>query len=217
MIYEAIIFDLDGTLLNTVEDLADSANATLAAFDCPVFPVADYFYFVGDGLLGLVNKILPEEKRTTDIIERFAVRFKEEYALRWDKKTKPYEGVAAMLDGVKELGIPTAILSNKPDEFTQRCVNTLLPNWSFNVILGQTLDFPKKPDPASAWYVAQRLSVHPKRVLYVGDTGTDMQTATNAGFYALGVLWGFRPREELEANGAGAVIAHPMDLLELLG
>jgi phosphoglycolate phosphatase len=216
MMYDAIIFDLDGTLLDTVEDLADSANATLVAFECDPYPVKDYHFFVGDGLLGLVKKILPEEKLTPEIIEQFAVRFKEEYALRWNKKTVPYEGVPAMLDAIKEIGIPTAILSNKPDEFTQRCVNDLLPDWTFNIVLGQTLDFPKKPDPASAWYLAQRLNVHPKRVLYVGDTGTDMQTAKNAGFYPVGVLWGFRPQAELEANGAETLIAKPGELLDLL-
>jgi phosphoglycolate phosphatase len=130
--------------------------------------------------------------------------------------TQPYEGVGEMLDALVERGMRLAVLSNKPHPFTVQCVETFLSRWQFHTVHGQSDDFPRKPHPASALHVAEQLGSIPDRILYVGDTATDMQTATAAGMYPVGVLWGFRERAELESNGAKHVITHPRELLPLV-
>ncbi len=217
MPFKAIVFDLDGTLLDTLEDLADSTNAALAAMGLPEHPVDAYRYFVGDGLENLVRRTMGSRAGDPAEVARGVELARREYARRWADKSKPYAGVPELLDELTARGIPMAIFSNKPDEFTQLCVTRLLPSWRFAAVRGATAEFPKKPDPAGALAVATKLGVAPADVLYLGDTNTDMRTAIAAGMYPVGALWGFRTADELRDAGAAVLVKSPMDLLAVLG
>ena len=214
--FKAVIFDLDGTLLNTLEDLADSANLVLKDQGFPVHPVAAYRYFVGDGMQTLIERILPEDTRDPETMERTISAFQEVYSRNWHVKSAMYEGVDTMLHGLQQAGLILSILSNKPHEFTCLCVEEMLPDWSFAPLLGARPGVPKKPDPAGALEIAARLQLKPADILYLGDTATDMRTATSAGMYPVGALWGFRTAEELERNGAARIISAPQQLLKLI-
>ncbi len=214
--YRAVLFDLDGTLLDTLEDLATAANRALASRGLPDHPQAAYRHFVGDGLRSLVERILPETRRGLEDVQATMAAFEREYARNWHERTAPYPGIASMLDRLSEVGLRLAILSNKPDGFTRLCVERLLPDWTFEPLVGQRPGVPKKPDPAAALAIAAHLDLRPEQVLYVGDTATDMRTASAAGMDSVGVLWGFRAEEELRQAGARWLIAEPGELLAIL-
>ncbi len=214
--YRAVIFDLDGTLLDSLEDLATAANRMLAIRDLPVHPVDAYRYFVGDGVRLLIERILPPAWRVPDAVDAAVLAFEEEYARNWHVRTRPYPGISRMLEGLVAGGIGLSILSNKPDAFTRPCVERLLPRWRFDPLLGQRQGVPKKPDPAAAIEIAGRLGVAPAEILYVGDTAVDMHTAHGAGMDSVGVLWGFRTAEELRSAGAHHLIAQPQELLPIV-
>lgn len=214
---KAVLFDLDGTLLDTLEDIANSANSALIRHGLPQNEVDAYRYFVGDGVAKLISRALPDGKRDSDIIADCVKAFREDYSRNWNVKTRPYEGVPELLHALAAEHIKMAILSNKPDDFTKRCVTELLPNHDFEMILGQRHGIPMKPDPAGALQIADRLGIMPSQFLYLGDSAIDMKTAVRADMFPVGALWGFRPLEELQEHGAQAVIEHPMDLLGLLG
>ena len=216
MSYKAVVFDLDGTLLDTLEDLADATNRALARFGFPAHELAAYNYFVGDGLRNLILRTLPEGHRDDETLAETIQAFQEEYGRNWADKTRPYEGIPELLDALTERGVPMAVLSNKPDEFTRLCVAKLLPRWSFEPVQGVSETNPKKPDPIGALVIAERLGIAPAEFLYVGDTNTDMKTANAAGMFAVGVTWGFRPAAELLAHGAKVLIDRPAELLDLL-
>ena len=215
MSYKAVLFDLDGTLLDTLEDLANAGNQVLSAMSLPTHPVDAYRYFVGAGIALLVERILPESHRRPEIIASTVAAFEREYGGNWHDKTAPYEGVAEMLDQLVANGFKLAILSNKPDDFTQLCVEKLLSRWSFHPLFGQRPGVAKKPDPAAALEVAELLGLSPKDVLYVGDTSIDMHTARRAGMDPVGVLWGFRGADELREAGAAWLISHPREILPI--
>jgi len=212
----AVLFDLDGTLLDTIDDLADSMNATLQKYGYPPHPVPDYKYFVGDGLANLVLRTLPEDHRDEETLNRVIAAEREEYGRGWANKTRPYDGVPTLLDALEEQKIAMCVLSNKPDDFTRQMVQALLPKWRFAVVRGERKDTPRKPDPTGARRIASELGLPEAAFLYVGDTGTDMRTAVASGMFPVGALWGFRPQEELVEGGAKALIEQPADLLGLL-
>jgi phosphoglycolate phosphatase len=216
MKFNAVLFDLDGTLLDTLEDLADSMNNVLNRFGFPGHAVEAYKYFVGDGMENLARRALPENHRDEATVARCVAAMREEYGTRWAEKTHPYQGIPELLDALTARGIKMAVLSNKPDDFTKVIVTRLLPHWRFELVVGARPSMPKKPDPAAAVELAERLGIPPRGFLYLGDTNTDMQTAGAAGMYPVGVLWGFRTADELTASGAKVLIEHPTDLLELL-
>ncbi len=216
MKYRAVIFDLDGTLLNTLDDLGNAMNRTLKQEGFPTHPIDAYRYFIGNGARKLATRALPEAHRDQDTIERCLTGFRTDYADHWNVNTKPYDNVPAMLDALTARGLKLAVLSNKPDADTKRCVAELLPDWTFAIALGQRDGVPHKPDPIGAHDIAAYLQVSAAECLYVGDTSVDMQTAMAARMFAVGVLWGFRPRQELEESGAQALLTHPLDILELL-
>jgi phosphoglycolate phosphatase len=216
MSFKAVMFDLDGTLLDTLEDIADSANRVLTRRGYPAHSNDDYRYFVGDGVKMLVRRLLPEDARSDDIIEIMHQEFREEYGRNWKTKTKPYKGVPDMLDGLVERGLRLSVLSNKPDDFTKQCVNELLSEWTFEIVMGHHDRLPPKPDPAGAFQIADRLGIKPEEFLYLGDSSIDMETATAAGMYPVGVLWGFRSFDELKSSGARATIEKPQDVFTLL-
>jgi phosphoglycolate phosphatase len=164
----------------------------------------------------MVLRSLPEDRRDEETVRRCMDAFRDEYAAAWDKKTEPFPGVPELLDALAEHELPVAVFSNKPDDFTKLCVQKLLPRWRFRTVIGAGPDTPHKPDPAGAKWIAETLGVPPAQMLYVGDTNTDMQTANAAGMFPVGVTWGFRPAEELLANGAAILITEPRHLLKLL-
>jgi phosphoglycolate phosphatase len=216
MTYKAFIFDLDGTLLDTLEDLGNAVNRVLAARGFPTHEMDAYRYFVGNGEAMLITRALPEEKRSDKLIRTCLEEYRQDYGQNWNVNTKPYAGVAEMLDELVVHGYKLAILSNKPHEFTKLCVSGLLSNWTFDAVLGQCEPIPLKPDPAGALKIAEELKISPSDFLYLGDTAVDMKTATAANMFPVGALWGFRPAEELQKSGAQVLIKRPMDIMDLL-
>jgi phosphoglycolate phosphatase len=213
---DAIIFDLDGTLLDTLQDLADTMNAILTRLGYPAHGMEEYKQFIGHGFANLASRSLPESARTQSVISQCVREGKAEYDRRWMLNTRAYEGVPELLSRIAEKGVPQAVLSNKPHEFTQKMVSHYLGSWKFAAVIGSRDGFPPKPDPAGALEISAAIGVPPERVLYVGDSGADMETACNAGMYPLGVLWGFRGREELLSRGARLLISRPAEILELI-
>jgi phosphoglycolate phosphatase len=215
--FQAIILDVDGTLLDTLQDLADSMNSTLRHFGFPTHKLEKYKYFVGDGMENLVRRCLPDSAKTDPrLISRCLEMMQQIYERNWNVKSRPYPGIPKLLDALTARGLKMAVLSNKPHDLTQRVIEGLLPIWRFEVVMGDCPPVPRKPDPSSALEIANRLGVEPAGFLYLGDTATDMKTANAAGMYAVGALWGFRNAEELIASGAKRLIAKPAELLELL-
>ena len=200
--FDAVIFDLDGTLLDSLEDIANAANLVLTEIGKPTFPVADYKQLVGDGLAMLFQRAVPECESQPNLKEECLRRFEAAYAECWNNRSKPYQGVENLLKTLNERCLKMSVLSNKGDAFTKRCIQHFFTNVEFEVVLGQTERFPRKPDPASAIWLAKQFTVDVDRIAYVGDTNTDMKTALGGGLYAIGVTWGFRPESELVAAGA---------------
>ncbi|MBW2217331.1 MAG: HAD family hydrolase [Deltaproteobacteria bacterium] len=216
MNFKAVIFDLDGTLLDTLEDIADAANHVLSHRGFPNYDTDAYRHFVGDGINILFTRVLPEEKQNEEAVFECVQAFREAYGHHWNIKTKPYDGVPEMLDGLTARGLKMAVLSNKPDDFAKKCVAELLSKWRFEVVSGFRNGIPPKPDPGGALQIAEILDIEPEQILYLGDTDVDMKTAIAAGMFPVGALWGFRSVEELRNSGAEKVIALPQDLLHLI-
>ena len=213
---QAVLFDLDGTLLDSLKDLADSMNAVLRKRGLPAHPEDAYRAFVGEGMERLVQRALPEGGRSGSLLEECVGEMREEYARRWDRTTRPYPGIPDLLDALVARSLPIAVLSNKPHEFTRACVARLLPRWSFCAVLGAGEEVPPKPAPAGAVAIAARLGVPREAVLFLGDGPTDVLAAIAAGMIPVGALWGFRSEAELRAAGARLLLRHPLDLLPLL-
>ena len=213
--YKGVIFDADGTLLDSLEDLANSTNIVLERHSFPCHAVEKYKYFVGDGMYNLLSRALPSEHRTEELIKQCVIEMKEEYSKRWADKTRAYQEIPELLDALIAKGLKLAVLSNKPDEFIRIVIDKFSPG-KFVQALGQREGVPKKPDPIGALTIAKELKISPQEFLYLGDTNTDMQTAVAAGMYPVGVLWGFRPAEELLASGAKVLIEKPLDLFKVI-
>ena len=216
MKYKAVIFDLDGTLLDTLEDLADSLNRVLQDKGLPTHPTGAFRYFVGNGAAMLVSRALPPEKRndelTADCLEAFLI----EYNRSWNMKTKLYNGVSELLDALTAKQIEMAILTNKPQHFAELCIQEFFSGWKFAVILGQRDGIPMKPDPAGPREIVRCLDIPSQEFLYLGDSDVDMRTAVNADMLPVGAMWGFRSEKELRESGAVEVIARPMELLKFV-
>lgn len=216
MKFEAVIFDLDGTLIDTVDDIGDAANRVLSNKGFPTHPISSYYQFIGEGVKVLFTRALPQAKRSEDLVASCLKDFVVDYGRNYDVKSKPYDGIPEMLDALSMQGIKLAILSNKPDPLTQGCVRALLPDWNFEVVFGQRASVPRKPDPKGALEIAEKLTIPTANFLYLGDTPIDMNTAAAAGMFSVGVAWGFRPVQELKENGACAIIEKPIQILDLI-
>ncbi|HMP75106.1 MAG TPA: HAD family hydrolase [Kiritimatiellia bacterium] len=212
----ACLFDLDGTLLDTLRDLGESMNAVLAARDYPTHPIDAYRYFVGEGASLLVERSFPEDRRAPDDIRAGLAEYRAVYERCWNVHTRPYDGIPEMLDVLAARKLTLGILSNKPHRMTIRCVEGYLAAWPFACVLGQRDDVGRKPNPAGAFEAAHLMHVPPAEVLYLGDTATDMETARAAGMFAVGATWGFRPEAELCAAGAQAIVHNPREVVSLL-
>ncbi len=216
MTYKAVLFDLDGTLLDTIEDIGDAVNRVLEQNGFPALTMDTYRRFVGDGATNLIIRALPEDKRIDTIIHPCLDAFLKDYGRNWNVKTRPYDGIPELLDALTTRRLKMAVLSNKPHEYTMQCMEGFLSDWNFDVVFGQRDDVPRKPDPAGALEIAEQLNIPPSDFLYLGDTQTDLKTAIAAGMFPVGVLWGFRSAKELQENGAKVLIKRPLDMMNLL-
>lgn len=214
--YQACIFDLDGTLCDSVESIAHCANHALRDMGMKEASSADYKIFVGDGVDMLVRRLLQFNGRES---EPLFVELKERYMEYFREGCKyhvePYPGILQMLKELKGLGARLGVISNKPHANTLDVIHQVFGKEVFDWVQGQTKDLPRKPDPAGALDTARRLGVSPNECLYIGDTGTDMKTGRAAGMHTVGVLWGFRDRKELEETGAMEVIEEPSVLCRI--
>ena len=211
---KTVIFDLDGTLLDSIEDIASSMNKVLESLQLPTHKIEDYKYFVGGGVDILVENALSNQSK--EIKDEVTKRFKIEYDGKLHSKTLPYDGIYELLDELKKLDINLAVLSNKPHEFTVSYVNHFFKNYNFKEIHGQKKDVPKKPDPKAALDIVKCLDSSCENTYFIGDTKIDMQTAKNANMTAIGVLWGFRDEKELRDFGADFIVSNPLEILKIL-
>ena len=212
---KAVIFDLDGTLINSLEDIAICANQVLEELNYKVHEIQAYKKFVGDGALVLMQNALPKECSAKEINLCFQ-RFIDVYDLNIHNNTKPYEGIYELLNKLEALNIKKGILSNKPHEFTLKYAQNLFNQYTFDQVYGQKKGIAKKPDPTLAIQIANNLQIPCEKIFYVGDTPTDIKTAQNANMKSIGVLWGFRTLEELKDQGADFIVKNPAELWDVL-
>jgi phosphoglycolate phosphatase len=211
--YRAVIFDLDGTLLDTLEDIAGSMNAILERRGRPHFTLHAYKMLVGDGIYEMVRRAWAPDPVRDEDIQQVIVEFRDEYERRWRAHSRPYPGIPELLAALSGRGIESAVLSNKSHPFTERMVLELLPDFRFAAIRGAMPDVPLKPDPEPALLIARTLRLPPSEIILLGDTKIDMRTARAAGMNPVGALWGFRGAEELLENGAARLLSSPQELL----
>ncbi|SHJ69654.1 phosphoglycolate phosphatase [Anaerobranca californiensis DSM 14826] len=215
MTFKGIFFDLDGTLINSIDDIADSVNIALKDNGFPIHGREKYFKFVGNGMKKLVERALPLDVPKETILAVYE-QVKTEYSKRWNKKTAPYPKIDNLLKELQRKNIIIGILSNKPHDFTEQVVKHYFSEFDFAFVQGAEEPFPHKPDPKLALHIVKKLKLYSQEIIYVGDSDVDMQTAVNANFYPVGVSWGFRSKEELWENGAKFVVDDPMEILALL-
>lgn len=208
------MFDLDGTLLDTLRAIANAANYMLRKLQRTPLPIHDYRYLAGQGLHYLAAHALQTDDDS--LIARAMHLFREYYLARGLEETEPYAGILELVTELTRRGIILAVLSNKPDDATRQAVAHFFGPAAFRIIRGQTAGNPLKPDPQAALQIARNLAVPPQRWLYLGDTRVDMLTGRAAGMFTVGATWGFREEQELRDSGAQAIIHHPLDLLPLL-
>lgn len=224
---KAAVFDLDGTLLDTIEDLADSANVALGLYGLPSLGYREYMKIVGYGVRNLCETALALSLRRREDstisgesgsnkpdpdVEKIVEQFNQHYQKNKNNKTKPYDGVMDVLLNMQKNGVKLAVLSNKPDSFTKELIRLHFPTIEFTHIMGASADFPKKPDPAALNHIMKQLGVPSSQTVLFGDGETDMETANAANVLPIGVLWGFRDRETLLEAGAKVLIDKPEEM-----
>ncbi|HBA51304.1 MAG TPA: HAD family hydrolase [Lachnospiraceae bacterium] len=210
----AVIFDLDGTLSDSIQSIKYSGDKAMEAFGYGPFSVEQYKYFVGDGAANLVRRALEAggDTKLSHFEEAYAL-YREIFKENCMFRVRPYEGIRELLATLKAQDVKIAVLSNKPHAETVNVIESLFGKGCFDTIQGQKENVAIKPSPEGAFQILDRLGLEPSEVVYLGDTATDMKTGKNAGFFTVGALWGFRDRQELEENGADAIISHPLELL----
>ena len=209
----AAIFDLDGTLIDSLEDLADSVNEVLSAHGYPIFAVDLYRYKVGNGSRKLIERALPEEAaKDGALVDEILAEYKACYEKNLLHKTRPYAGIFNMLKRLQDMGVPLAVCTNKHQSAAEKLCGELFAPGTFLEVIGDQPGLPRKPDPRKVLKLSEKMGAKPEEVAYFGDSSVDMDTAKNAGAIAIGVTWGFRPREELEEHGARFILDMPADL-----
>ncbi len=211
--FRAVIFDLDGTLVDSLADIGWSMNEALKAHSLPTHPLERYRDMVGEGIDVLVSRALPVEHR--HLLAEVVSEYRAIYARHYADRSRPYAGITELLEALDAHSVRLAVLSNKREDFTVALVRELLPTARFEVVRGQRPDVPRKPDPTAALQIAASIGVPPDAFAFVGDTRIDMLTARAAGMLPVGVTWGFRSRAELLEGGARFLIENPLELLEL--
>ena len=213
--FSYVIFDLDGTLLNTLEDLADAGNWVCQKRGWPTHTLDEYRYFVGNGMQKLVERFSPEYARSFEEIAKTMEEFMPYYNAHKEDKTTVYPGMELTLARLKEAGLVLAVLSNKPHEAAWPVVDRYYPG-IFTAVQGALPDVPVKPDPILLHKLMEELGASPADTLFVGDSNVDIRTAKNGGLTSCGVLWGFRTRQELEAEGADHIAEAPAQLTDII-
>ena len=215
--YKLVVSDLDGTLLDTIGDLAASCNAMLAQRGLPQHSHDDYCTMVGNGIMRLVERALPDHLRTAEYVAEARRDFVAYYTDHIDLHTRPYEGIMELIEELQRRGWTLAVASNKFDEGTRSLVNTFFAKGTFKAIYGNREGVPLKPDATLLRTIADECNTPIEQCYMIGDSGVDIITARNAGARSIGVTWGFRSREELESEGADHIVTHPSEILDLLG
>lgn len=211
---DAVVFDLDGTLADTLSDIAAAMNHALARNGLPERDPDEYRSLVGEGVVRLVERAVPADR--PDLVERVLADLRVYYREHMLDRTRAYPGIPELLDGLGDRGLSMAVLSNKPQEATRWMVERMFGENRFAAVQGGRDDVPLKPDPSALLAIVRELGVEPERSAYVGDTRTDMETAVAAGVLPVGVAWGFRDRRELIEHGARTILARPVELLHLV-
>jgi phosphoglycolate phosphatase len=213
---QAIFFDLDGTLINSLSDIAESINRMLDARGWPRRDPTLFNQFVGDGVRRLVERALPDTMRDDATVAARIEEYEAHYQTLWHDQTGPYPGIVEALAALRARGLKLGVISNKPHRFTVLCCDHFFGPDVFDGVLGQRPEVPRKPDSAGALELAARLDVAIGRCAYVGDSGVDMQFGVNSGMRRIGVRWGFRSEQELRDNGAEVMVSSPSEILQLL-
>lgn len=214
--YKGVIFDLDGTLVDSIEDLALAMNEVLQQHDFPTHPIAAYKTFIGNGMNKLAERALPKEYQNIATLDHYASALKEAYKVYCNTHTKAYDGIGNLLTTLQVMGIHMGVLSNKMHNFTQKVVLTAFPDIKFTAVHGMYDEATKKPNPMRALEMAKEMKLPVEQVLFVGDSDVDIQTARNAGMRAVSVTWGFQPKEKLVANHPDFMIDVPEALLGII-
>ena len=214
--YKCVVFDLDGTLVNSLYDIGDSVNRALVAHGLPTHSYEEYKYFVGNGRTKLIERAMGESFIDSKLFSSVADYYDDDYLLHCLDKTLPYSGMPQVLSKLKQCGVKICVLSNKPDEFVNNILNTLFPKISFDVAWGKKSGFPPKPDPSSLSEIFRSIGLNCGDCLFVGDSAVDVITAKNAGVDFCGVLWGFRTEEELKSEGAQILVNNSSELLQVI-
>jgi len=215
MKFKGIIFDLDGTLVNSLEDISDAMNKVLQSLNFPTHTYDTYQYFIGSGLRNLVSKALPASNNNEEQIQICFDSMVNEYRKSCTLKTKPYKGIVKLLDHLASQNIKLAVFSNKADELTKKIASEIFPDY-FDTAVGLSTEALKKPNPFEAVEISKNWNLKPEEILFVGDSDIDMQTAINANMFPVGVSWGYRTEEELKTSGAKVVVSKASELIELL-
>lgn len=210
------IFDLDGTLLNTIADLAEAANVALERCGFPTHSPAAYPYYVGNGVTRLLERVLPDDARTPDNVERLREHFMDYYGEHLTDHTSPYPGIDQLLADLNERGVAMAVASNKYQEAVTRLINYFFPTIPWVAVMGQQEGVPVKPDPSIVFSILGEHPTPKSQVVYIGDSGVDMETARRAGVTSIGVTWGFRPESELTKALADHIAHTPADILAII-
>ncbi len=220
---KSIIFDLDGTLLDTVKDLALATNKALEDSGFKALDEENYNYYLGDGAVKLIERVLEDQPEPVDfelqdknkLVKTLVSNMKAHYKYLWTKNTKPYEGISQLVSRLKDSGCLLAVVSNKPHDFAVEMAEYFFGDDAFEVIIGQKEGVPVKPSPDGLYCAIEHLNITKEELLYVGDTDTDMKTAENAGVVSIGVTWGFRNEEELKKHGANHIVNTAPEILSL--
>ncbi len=213
---KAVIFDLDGTICDTLDDIGDALNVMLAEKNLPTLTRADVLRNINNGAFELVRRSLPAEyHQNTEFIKDCLSMYSKAYAKCYDNKTYPFEGITNVIKSLKNKGIRLAVLSNKQDVFVQKIIEKIFPKNLFDIVLGDG-PFPTKPNPESALYICKKFCVLPEECAMVGDSNVDMQTGINAGLVPVGVTWGYRSKDILIDNGAKIIVEKAKNLLEIV-
>lgn len=215
MKFKGIIFDLDGTLVDSLHDISDAMNTVLKGLNYPTHTYETYQYFIGSGLRNLVSKALPASNNNEEQIEICFNLMVNEYRKICTLKTKPYSGIVELLDNLTSQNIKLAVFSNKADELTKKIASEIFPDY-FDTAVGLSTEALKKPNPFEAVTISKNWNLKPEEILFVGDSDIDMQTAVNANMFPVGVSWGYRTEEELKISGAKLVINNASELIEIL-
>ena len=213
--FKVAIFDLDGTLLNTLDDLANACNYALNKFSFPTHNVEEYKKFIGNGIYKLVERAVPNNKKDKETVEKVLETFSNYYNEHMIDMTKPYDGIVDILDELRAKGIKLAVVSNKKHEFTIEIVKKYFGD-RFDIVFGHRENYKEKPDPTSVLEVIEKLNILKSECIYIGDSNVDILTAKNAGVKSVGVSWGFRDREELANEGANYLADNNIELLNII-